>query len=63
MGQKLLQKYAVSEVPAGVVILGDGMYVSNVLSNSVYNQSNGIEDVQVDTYALDRLLELQEREK
>lgn len=51
------------EVPAGVVILGDGMYVSHVLSNSVYDQLNGTEDVQIDTYALDRLLELQEREK
>lgn len=63
VGQELLQKYAVPEVPAGVVILGDGMYVSHVLGNSVYKQLNGIEDVQMDTYALDRLLELQEREK
>lgn len=62
-GQELLQKYAVPEVPAGVVILGDGMYVSHVLGNSVYDQLNGIENVQMDTYALDRLLELQEREK
>ncbi len=63
VGQELLQKYAVPEVPAGVVILGDGMYVSHVLSNSVYDQLNGTEDVQMDTYALERLLELQEREK
>ena len=63
VGQELLQKYAVPEVPAGVVILGDGMYVSHVLSNSVYDQLNGTEDVQMDTYALDRLLELQEMEK
>lgn len=62
-GQELLQKYAVPEVPAGVVILVDGMYVSHVLGNSVYDQLNGIENVQMDTYALDRLLELQEREK
>lgn len=63
VGRELLQKYAVPEVPAGVVILGDGMYVSHVLGNSVYDQLNGIENVQMDTYALDRLLELQEREK
>lgn len=63
VGRELLQKYAVPEVPAGVVILGDGMYVSHVLGNSVYDQLNGTEDIQMDTYALDRLLELQEREK
>lgn len=63
VGRELLQKYAVQEVPAGVVILGDGMYVSHVLGNSVYDQLNGTEDIQMDAYALDRLLELQEREK
>lgn len=63
VGRELLQKYAVPEVPAGVVILGDGMYVSHVLGNSVYDQLNGTEDIQMDAYALDRLLELQEREK
>lgn len=63
VGRELLQKYAVPEVPAGVVILDDGMYVSHVLGNSVYDQLNGTEDIQMDAYALDRLLELQEREK
>jgi len=63
VGRELLQKYAVQEVPAGVVILGEGMYVSHVLGNSVYDQLNGTEDIQMDAYALDRLLELQEREK
>lgn len=62
-GQKLLQKYTVSEVPAGVIIQGDGMYVSHVLYNYVYDGSNENGRVQLDTYALDRLLELQKREK
>lgn len=63
VGQELLQKYAVPEVPAGVVIQGDGMYVSYVLSSLVYDKSDETGAVQMNTYALNRLLELQKREK
>lgn len=62
-GQKLLQKYTVSEVPAGVIIQGDGMYVSHVLCNFVYDGSNETGHMQLDTHALNRLLELQKRER
>ncbi|MDE6055468.1 MAG: hypothetical protein K2G55_17325 [Lachnospiraceae bacterium] len=59
-GQKLLQKYAVSEVPAGVIIQNDGMYISYVLCSPVYDDADkkgGMQ--QLDIYALNRLLDLQ----
>ena len=62
-GQKLLQKYTVSEVPAGVIIQDDGMYVSHVLCDFVYDGSNETGYMQLDTHALNRLLELQKKEK
>ena len=61
-GQKLLQKYTVSEVPAGVIIQNDGMYISHVLCSPVYDDADekgGIQ--QLDIYALNRLLDLQKR--
>lgn len=62
-GQKLLQKYAVSGVPAGVIIQDEDMYISHILYNFVYDDSNEAGGAQLDTYALNRLLELQDREK
>lgn len=62
-GQKLLQKYTVSEVPTGVVIQKEGMYISHVLCNFVYDRQDGTGSVRLDTHALNRLVELQCREK
>ena len=63
-GQELLQKYAVSEVPAGVVIQNDDMYISYMLCSFVYDDTGEKDGIQqLDLYALNRLLELQKREK
>lgn len=62
-GQKLLRKYAVAEVPAGVIIQSGEMYVSYVLCESVYGESDETGRVQLDIHALYRLFALQEREK
>lgn len=61
-GQKLLQKYAVSEVPAGVIIQKDGMYISYMLCDFVYDKLDGTSKIQLNTDVLNRLLELQKRE-
>lgn len=61
-GRELLQKYTVSEVPAGVVIQADSMYVSYVLCNPAYDKPDKTGGVQLDMDALNRLLELQKRE-
>lgn len=61
-GQELLQKYTVAEVPAGVIIQADGMYVSHVLCDFIYDGPEETGGIQLDKYALGRLLELQKRE-
>ncbi|MDE6913792.1 MAG: hypothetical protein K2P35_08875, partial [Lachnospiraceae bacterium] len=61
-GQKLLQTYAVSEVPSGVIIQEDGMYTSYMLCDFIYDKTDELGERQLDTDALDRLLELQKRE-
>lgn len=57
-GQKLLQKYAVSEVPAGVIIQKDGMYISYMLCDFVYDKLDGTSKIRLNTDVLNRLLEL-----
>lgn len=61
-GQNLLQKYTVSEVPAGVIIQSENRYISYVLFNSGDDGLEESGDVRLDIGALGRLLELQKRE-
>lgn len=61
-GQKLLQKYTVSEVPAGVIIQSNDMYISYILYKEITDTITNETKIEFNIEGLNRLLELQQKE-